>query len=90
MDNMEFINNPKFNYFYKSPVGLFFIRYNPSMEKWELGMEEDVFGYYITTIATADDVYCQITGCNEWDLFDIDKIVDIAPADIFEWDRRPN
>jgi len=32
MDNMELINNPQFIYSYKSPVGLFFIRYNPYNE----------------------------------------------------------
>jgi hypothetical protein len=90
MDNMELINNPNFTYYYKSPVGLFLIRYNPSMEKWELGMEDEIFGYYPTTIAAADDVYCQVTGCNEWDMLNIDIIVDIAPTDIYEWDRRPN
>ena len=87
---MELINNPAFTYYYKSPVGLFFIRYNPSLRKWDLGMEDDVFGYYLTTIAAADDVYCQSTGCNEWDMLDIHNIIGDVPTDIYEWERRPN
>jgi hypothetical protein len=89
MDNMELINNPAYIYSYKSPVGLFFIRYNTSIKKWELGIEDDIFGYYMTTIAAADDVYCQSTGCNEWDMIDVDKITRIAPTDIYEWKRTP-
>jgi len=60
------------------------------MEKWELSMKDDVFGYYLTTIAAVDDVYCQATGCNEWDTLNTDKIAVSIPTDIYEWDRRPN
>ena len=86
---MELINNPNFIYSYKSPVGLFFIRYNPSVGKWELGIEDDVFGYYTTTIAAADDVYTQSTDCYEWDMLNLDTIINIAPTDIYEWKRTP-
>jgi hypothetical protein len=88
MDNMELINNPTFSYIYKSQVGAFYIRYNPSLQKWDLGMDDEVFGYYPTTIAAADDVYCQSTGCYQWDMLDISKID--APTDIYEWERIPN
>jgi hypothetical protein len=86
---MELINNPNFTYHYKSPLGLFFIRYNPSMQKWDLGMKDEVFGYYLSTIAAADDVYCQSTGCYEWDSLDIGKILNEVPTDIYQWERRP-
>jgi len=90
MDNMELINNQNFIYYYKSPIGLFFIRFNLSMEKWELGMKDEVLGYYQDTIAAADDVYCQATGCYEWDSLDINIVNDKAPTDIYEWERKPN
>jgi len=90
MDNMELINNPNYTYVYKSPVGVFYIRYNPSLEKWDLGMDDNVFGYYLTTIAAADDVYCQSTGCYEWDSLDAKIITDKAPTDIYEWERIQN
>jgi len=88
MDDMELIDNPEFIYYYKSPIGLFFIRYNPSVQKWDLGMRDDVFGYYLTTIAAADDVYCQATGCHEWDNLDVNNIQDKVPTDIYQWERR--
>jgi hypothetical protein len=87
MDNMELINNINYTYLYKSSVGVFYIRYNPSLAKWDLGMNDEVYGNYMTTIA-ADDVYCQSTGCNQWDMLDITKID--APTDIYEWERIPN
>ena len=90
MDNMELINNPNYTYYYKSPLGLFFIRYNPSMEKWDLGINDQVYGYYLTTIAAADDVYCQATGCFEWDRLDLETISTKVPTDIYEWERRRN
>jgi hypothetical protein len=89
MDNMELINNPKYTYVYKSPIGIFYIHYNPSFEKWDLGMDGEIFGSYITTIAAADDVYCQATGCNKWDILDISNNPDV-PTDIYEWERVPN
>jgi hypothetical protein len=88
MDDMELINNIKYTYVYRSPVGIFYIRFNSSLQKWDLGMENEVFGNYATTIAAADDVYCQSTSCNQWDMFDITKID--APTDIYEWERIPN
>ena len=90
MDDMELINNHNYTYIYKSPVGVFYIHYNPSMEKWDLGMDDNIFGYYLTTIAAADDVYCQSTGCYEWDSLDINIITDKVPTDIYKWERIPN
>jgi adenine-specific DNA-methyltransferase len=59
-----------------------------SLLEWELGMDDEVYGYYITTMAAADDIYCQSTGCNQWDMLDITKID--TPTDIYEWERIPN
>ena len=89
MDNMELINNPDFIYYHNSPVGRFYIRFSLSMGKWELGMKDEVFGYYLSTMVAADDVFSQSTGCDEWDMIDVEKITEIAPTDIYEWERLP-
>ena len=88
MDNMELINNPDYTYYYKSPIGLFFIRYNPSKCKWELWMNDDVYGDFDTTIGAADNVYLHATGFYDWDKLDGDY--DDVPTDIYEWERRKN
>jgi hypothetical protein len=88
MDDMELINNTNYNYIYRSPAGVFYIRFNTSLQKWDLGIGNEIFGNYITTIAAADDVYCQATGCYQWDMLDITEID--VPTDIYEWERIPN
>ena len=87
MDNMELINNPNYTYYYKSPIGLFFMRYNSSLRMWSLGMENGIYGNYSTTIRAADDVYTQHTGCYEWDNLNVDKFLYKVPTDIYEWER---
>lgn len=70
---------------YKSPVGTFSIRYDGRASKWALGMDDEVYGHYLSPVAAASDVYCQVTGCNEWDSLDVGVIGSTAPTDIYEW-----
>jgi hypothetical protein len=57
------------------------------VKKWDLGVEDEVYGFYLDTIAAADDVYSQVTGCSEWDTLDISNISDNVPRDISQWER---
>jgi sarcosine oxidase delta subunit len=88
MDNLELISNPDFTYKYKSPIGSFYIRYNPKTLKWELWFGDGMYGDFDNTIGAADNVYLHATGCYEWDKLDC-KIDDV-PTDIYEWERVPN
>lgn len=38
-----------------------------------------------TPIAEADNVYMQVTGCSDWDLFDASNID--VPCDLYEWEQ---
>jgi hypothetical protein len=84
---MDEIDNPNNIFVYRSPVGIFYITYNQNIEKWALGTDDEVYGYYLSPVAAADDVYCQSTGCYEWDVLDITKLLD-APTDICCWEIR--
>ncbi len=91
MDNEETSNNPNFTFYWKSPVGKFFIRYNFASEKWDFGTVDDwIWGSYSSPIAAANDVYCQVTGCFELDRIDAIKMNLDIPTDIFEWEKVPN
>lgn len=70
-------------YFYKSPVGVFWIR--PTTDRrFVLGFGHEIIGVYYTPVAAADDVYVHVTGCTEWDM--LDGKVD-GPTDLSEWDK---
>ncbi|GHV55909.1 hypothetical protein AGMMS50268_28800 [Spirochaetia bacterium] len=84
---MEEINNHNNIFIYKSPVGTFHIAYNPNSGKWTLGLKDEIYGEYLSTVAAADDVYCQATGFYEWDSLDISNLLD-APTDIHCWEIR--
>ena len=73
-------------FIYKSPVGTMSIKYDHRSSKWMLGLGDEVYGLYETTIAAADDVYSQSSGSYEWDSFDIDSILEDVPTDIYCWD----
>ena len=83
---MESVNNTGNIFIYYSPVGKFFIKYDFKVCKWILGLGEEVFGFYESTVAAADDVYCQASGCYEWDSMDIDSILEDVPTDIYCWE----
>jgi hypothetical protein len=87
---MDSINNRNSIFIYKSPVGNFFIQFDKRLNKWMLGMENEVYGHYIDPVAAADDVYCQASGCYEWDLLEIDSILEEIPTDIYCWDMITN
>ena len=88
MDNMELICNSNYTYFYKSKIGLFYIKFNPKTALWELWMNDGMYGDFPSTIGAADNVYVHATGCFEWD--DLDGTIDDVPTDIYEWERKPN
>ena len=71
-------------FFYRSPVGVFWIRPQPnSGGRFWLGIDDERLGSYHSPRAAADDVYCQATGWSEWDLLRRPN----APTDITEWER---
>jgi len=67
---MKLNNNSNPVYYYKSQVGTFYIRYNSSLRRWDLGIGNVILGNYHTANAAADDVYNHSTGCYEWDRLD--------------------
>lgn len=71
-------------YFWKSPVGTFWIRQRPD-GRWNLGIGDDVFGSYAKPEQAADDVYMNVTGCSEWDIRPPDTN---TPTDLSEWEAR--
>jgi len=71
-------------WYFKSKVGTFFIKLNDD-GSYGLWIGDDCLGNYDSAIGAADDVYVQVTGCNEWDsLKDGDSS---APTDIYEWEQ---
>lgn len=75
-------------YFYRSPVGIFYIVPNRD-GRWTLGVVDDVkLGSYHSPYAAAGDVYAQATGYDAWDMLPVEKLL-YAPTDLGEWDRLP-
>ena len=70
---------------YKSPIGSMYIRKN-KLAKYDLIINDNVYGQYKSPVAAADDVYTFTTGCDEWDSKE-DKYEDIVPTDINEWQK---
>lgn len=83
---MESINHSENVFIYNSPVGKFCIRFDYKVHKWALWMSDDIYGHYASPVAAADDVYCQVTGCYEWDSFDTEPILTDVPTDIHNWE----
>jgi len=71
-------------YSYKSPAGMFVIKYNMSLKRWDLGMGNEVYGNYHSAEQAADDVYCHSTGCNKWDM--LDGKLNNVPSHLAEWE----
>lgn len=71
-------------YVYKSPVGIMVIRYDKSINKWVLTINETYNDYHDSKISAANNVYMHVTGYSEWD--ELDGIVD-APENIYEWSK---
>jgi hypothetical protein len=68
---------------YNSPVGRMTIFRN-RRGNFSLQISDEVYGFYTSAAAAADDVYTRSTGCTEWDLL---KSVDdtMIPMDLSEW-----
>ena len=70
-------------FYYKSPVGMFWIK--PTQAgRYALGIGDEILGVYDSTVMAADDVYTHTTGHYPWD--SLDCVVD-GPTDIYEWTR---
>ncbi len=83
---MEEVKKTENVFIYNSPVGKFFIQYDFRIKKWSLGIEDEILGHYPTSVAAADDVYCQATSFYDWDAYDIDTILEEVPTDIYCWE----
>lgn len=71
-------------WYYKTQIGTFQIRPGES-GVFDLWIHDDKLGSYLSPVAAADDVYMQVTTCNEWDaLPSIDQ-----PTDLSEWTKVP-
>lgn len=68
-------------FYYESLIGIFVIK--RQNDKFVLIMNNVIYGQYISVEAAASDVYCHVTGCNEWDILDCQ--IDDVPSDISEW-----
>ena len=69
---------------YRSPIGDICIK---RLENGRYGMiyDDTVWESSSTPQAEADNVYCQSTGCSDWDLLDTTD-VDV-PSDLSEWEK---
>ena len=72
-------------YGYNSPIGPMIIFFDKRVNRFALAINDTLYGHYHSAVAAADDVYCHVTGCDQWDLLD-GKIFD-APTDLAEWLR---
>jgi hypothetical protein len=62
------------------------IKYDSSIGKYKLIIDDEWYGSYQSVVAAADDVYCHVTGCTEWDI--LDGSID-SPTDIYQWTNLP-
>lgn len=72
-------------YFYKSPIGPMVIKFDSSVRKYLLIINEIGYGHFTSPQAAADDVYMHSTGCDEWD--ELDGEINNVPTDIYEWEK---
>jgi hypothetical protein len=83
---MEDIDDIRFYFNYKSPIGVFIIQFDTNVSKWALILDDIIYGHYTSPIAAADDVYCKATGSCEWDSINISNLS--IPTDIYEWEKH--
>lgn len=69
---------------YKSPIGPIYIK---RLQDGRYGMVYNgtVWESCHTPQAEADNVFMQVTGCDDWDLFDTSDY--IVPSDLSEWEH---
>lgn len=71
---------------YASPVGLMSIWLNDN-NRYSLKINDEVYGFYHSAAAAADDVRVFETGCFEWDSSEA-KCCNVVPAHINEWKKH--
>ena len=69
---------------YRSPVGILKIVRQPD-GTFGLCHNETVWEACDTPQAEADNVFCHVTGCDEWD-----SCPDAGPSDLSEWEYIPS
>lgn len=69
---------------YRSPVGILKIVLQPD-GTFGLCHNETVWEACDTPQAEADNVFCHVTGCDEWD-----SCPDAGPSDLSEWEYIPS
>lgn len=69
---------------YHSPVGDLVIKQLPN-GKYALLHNGEMYGFWRSPQAAAEDVYTHATGCSNWDLLDCQ--IDNAPVDLTEWEK---
>ncbi len=68
---------------YKSPIGNIFIKYIPSEYAYGTIYNGVVWECCDHPQANADNIYCQVTGCYDWDTFELHG--EFVPNDLSEW-----
>ncbi len=69
---------------YRSPIGNIYIKKLPD-GRYGMLYNGTIWESCDTPIAEADNVYMQVTGCSDWDLFDASNID--VPCDLYEWEQ---
>ena len=67
---------------YHSPIGDMFISLHET-GKYVLLCNDELYGFWNSSAAVADDVYHHVTGCSDWDM--LDGNVD-TPVDLSDWE----
>ena len=70
-------------WYYDSPIGRMEIFQNPQDGRFYLKVRGETHGSYPSAVAAANNVYCFVTGCYDWDRLDCQ--IDDVPTDIYEW-----
>lgn len=72
---------------YHSPIGDIFIKQLPD-KRFGMIYNDTVWEASVTPQIEADNIYCHVTGCFEWDVLD-GQICNV-PMDLSEWEFIPN
>ncbi|MEH6945429.1 hypothetical protein [Bacillus sp. JJ722] len=70
-----------FTYF--SCIGVMKIYLDQYKHQFALSINDTVYGYYHSAGKAADDVYCHVTGCYDWDL--LEGTINDVPTNLYEW-----
>jgi hypothetical protein len=61
------------------------IKYEPRSKTYNLIINNVFYGSHDSAVAAADNVYCHVTSCHDWDILD-SSILDV-PTDIYQWKK---